>query len=116
MHRSLIFAVTTLSWLSLSSCASIGLTGPEPPSQPIAQVQPPSQLYDQLFEDVQMQRIFPDSKTFPDAVAKDDPRAIVQRYDVEKVQPDFDLAAFVKENFIIPGPAENTYQSIPGQD
>src|SRR5262245_22403035 len=37
----------------------------------IAQVETPSQLYGPLFEDVQMKHVFPDGKTFVDAVAND---------------------------------------------
>ena len=62
------------------------------------QVKTPSQFYGQLFEDVQMQRVFPDSKTFVDAIAKDAPAIIIQRYDEEKQKPGFDLAAFVARN------------------
>ena len=40
----------------------------------------PSQLYGQLFEDVQMQRVFPDGKTFVDALPHDAPAIIMQRY------------------------------------
>jgi alpha,alpha-trehalase len=38
---------------------------------------PPSELYGPLFVDVQMSRVFPDSKTFVDAVPKQDPGGIV---------------------------------------
>jgi alpha,alpha-trehalase len=59
----------------------------------------PSQLYGELFEDVQMQRVFPDSKTFVDAVPHDAPAIIMQRYQDERGKPGFDLAAFVPRNF-----------------
>jgi hypothetical protein len=49
-------------------------------------------------------------------VAKDDPAILVQRYRVENRQADFDLSAFVKQNFVVSKPEENTYHSIPGQD
>jgi alpha,alpha-trehalase len=64
--------------------AALGLT-----TQAVAQVESPSQLYGQLFKDVQMQRVFPDSKTFVDAIAKDAPAIIVQRYQEEKQEPGF---------------------------
>src|SRR5215510_7562451 len=81
-----------------------------------AQDKTPAQLYGQLFEDVQMQRVFPDGKTFVDAVPRDAPAIIMQRYQGERRAPGFDLAAFVQENFILPGPKESTYHSIPGED
>jgi alpha,alpha-trehalase len=85
-------------------------------TQAVAQVETPSQLYGELFEDVQMRRVFPDGKTFVDAVAKDAPAAIVQRYQEEKRQPGFDLAAFVAQNFTVSRPEDSGYHSIPGQD
>ena len=85
-------------------------------TQAAAQVETPSQLYGQLFEDVQMQRVFPDGKTFVDAIAKDAPAIIVQRYQEEKQEPGFDLAAFVARNFTVQRPKDSGYHSIPGQD
>jgi alpha,alpha-trehalase len=82
----------------------------------VAQVESPSQLYGKLFEDVQMQRVFPDSKTFVDAIAKEAPAIIVQRYQEEKQEPGFDLASFVARNFNVQRPKDSGYRSIPGQD
>jgi alpha,alpha-trehalase len=79
-------------------------------------VETPSDLYGQLFVDVQMRRVFPDGKTFVDAVPKDAPATIVQPYQEERRQPGFDLSAFVARNFIIPRPQASDYRSIPGQD
>jgi alpha,alpha-trehalase len=81
-----------------------------------AQVETPSQLYGELFEDVQMRRVFPDGKTFVDAVAKGAPATIVRRYQEEKRRPGFDLAAFVARNFTVSRPEDSGYHSIPGQD
>ena len=82
----------------------------------LAQVETPSQLYGQLFEDVQMQRVFPDNKAFVDAVPNSAPTVIMQRYQEERGAPGFDLAAFVQRNFTMPGPKESTYRSTPGED
>ena len=68
----------------------------------IAQVETPSQLYGQLFEDVQMKHVFPDGKTFVDAVANDPPATIMERYRQESARPGFDLSAFVRRNFTVP--------------
>ena len=87
-----------------------------PATRAAAQVESPSQLYGQLFEDVQMRRVFPDSKTFVDAVAKHAAAIIVQRYQEEKQEPGFDLASFVAENFTVQRPKDSGYRSIPGQD
>jgi len=42
------------------------------------QVQTPAEIYGDLFTDVQMRHVFPDSKTFPDCVPKRDPKDIVK--------------------------------------
>lgn len=74
----------------------------------------PSQLYGELFEAVQTQRVFPDSKTFVDAVAKREPAEIVAAYRKERGAPGFDLHAFVRREFDLPAPAGAEYRSDPG--
>jgi alpha,alpha-trehalase len=85
-------------------------------TQAAGQAETPSQLYGQLFEDVQIQRVFPDGKIFVDAIPKDAPATIVQRYQEENQEPGFDLSAFVAQNFTVSGPNKSGYHSIPGQD
>ena len=76
----------------------------------------PAQLYGDLFIDVQMARVFPDDKTFVDAVAKREPRDIVASYQRERREPAFDLNAFVAREFTVPTPAASDFRTIPGQD
>lgn len=57
---------------------------------------------EELFHDVQMAAIFPDSKTFVDCTPKSDPSAIVKSYRNQKAEPGFDLRVFVDENFDLP--------------
>ncbi|HUL05792.1 MAG TPA: alpha,alpha-trehalase TreF [Candidatus Acidoferrum sp.] len=76
----------------------------------------PAELYGQLFEDVQMQRVFPDGKTFVDAVPRDAPAIVMRRYQDEHGRPGFDLAAFVQRNFSVQRPQETAYRSTPGED
>ncbi len=71
----------------------------------------PSQLYGELFEDVQTQRVFADSKTFVDAVAKRAPAEIVAAYRRERGGAGFDLRAFVEREFSVPVVAESQYRS-----
>ncbi len=112
-------------------CAAVIVLGASPPPPPRALavgvgpgtgvpaatgIETPSRLYGPLFEAVQMRRVFPDSKTFVDAVPKDDPAAIVRRYQEESRRPGFDLPAFVRRNFEVPRPREPGYRSISGQD
>jgi alpha,alpha-trehalase len=65
--------------------------------------QSPDKLYEELFEDVQRSRIFPDSKTFCDVLPRHlTPTEILAKYQKEKLQPSFNLAAFVSDQFILP--------------
>jgi len=60
------------------------------------------QLSGELFEDVQLNRIFNDSKTFVDSSPKYDIDEIIQHYHKEKKSENFSLFNFVNKNFEIP--------------
>ncbi len=62
----------------------------------------PDLLYGELFKAVQMSRIFPDNKTFADAVPKAEPAQILKEYAVAKAKTGFDLKQFVDQFFTIP--------------
>ena len=81
-----------------------------------APVETPLELYGQMFVDVQLQRVFPDSKTFADAVPNDTPANILERYNAERLRQGFDLPAFVMRNFSLPQPRGEAYRAVPGQD
>lgn len=66
-------------------------------------VSTPRETYGPLFEAVQVGRVFPDSKTFVDAVPHAAPSAIVALYEAERAEPGFDLKAFVERHFDVPG-------------
>jgi alpha,alpha-trehalase len=78
-----------------------------------APLAPPSQLYAELFVDVQTQRLFPDSKTFVDAVAKAEPDEILKRYRVARSAAAFSLQQFVAGNFEIPGAVAENFRTQP---
>ncbi|MEW9798490.1 trehalase family glycosidase [Alteromonas sp. CYL-A6] len=61
-----------------------------------------------LFRDVQMANLFPDSKTFADAIASAPFDVLCQRYEAQADEPGFSLQAFVDEYFSLPAPAEAT--------
>jgi alpha,alpha-trehalase len=69
------------------------------------------QDFNPLFEDVQLNRVFPDGKTFVDCLPKDSPEAINLKYIREKDQTGFSLEKFVLENFDLPIPPSNGYRS-----
>jgi alpha,alpha-trehalase len=51
----------------------------------------PDQQLAELFDAVQMQSVFEDSKTFPDCIPKQSPELIVAKYQSQKNSEDFDL-------------------------
>ena len=72
------------------------------------QLYQPSEQLGELFEQVQLLPVFPDSKTFPDCVPLAPPQQILQQYQQQKDQPGFDLKAFVLAHFELPPqPATN---------
>ncbi len=89
-----------------SGCRPAPATG----SAPIASVAATA-LYDPprdlgpLFHDVQLARVFPDSKTFVDAKPRSAPAEIVARYTAARAAGPVDLRAFVAANFDAPGAA-----------
>jgi alpha,alpha-trehalase len=81
-----------------------------------ADLRTPSELYGELFVDVQMQRVFADGKTFVDALPKAPPGVILEEYGRVRRESGFDLRAFVTKYFAVSLPAESRYRSQPGQD
>ena len=71
----------------------------------------PRQLYPGLFEAVQLGRVYPDNKTFVDAVAKEPPAEVLRAYNQQKATPGFDLKAFVAAHFTPPAAAGGQYHS-----
>ncbi len=65
----------------------------------------------QLFQDVQMAAIFPDSKTFTDCTPTSDLAEIVAIYNREKETGDVDLKAFVAQHFELPDAILSTFAS-----
>jgi alpha,alpha-trehalase len=74
----------------------------------------PDKIYDQLFIDIQLQQVFPDSKTFVDCVPVRNPKNILDDYlslkkDTSKKNI---LKQFVKENFVLPDNPHSNYESV----
>lgn len=70
-----------------------------------------------LFEDVQMQQVFADGKTFVDCVPKRDLAEILKEYNQVKAKTGFNLREFVLQHFNLPevpdtGFSSNTNKSI----
>jgi len=69
-------------------------------------------LLGELFEQVQMENIFPDGKTFVDCTPRSQLSLIRQKYEDQKWEPAFNLSAFVNENFILPKTYSTEYVSV----
>lgn len=68
-------------------------------------------LLGELFEKVQLQKIFSDSKTFVDCTPKKELAYIRDRYEEQKNEPNFNLSFFVHEYFEEPKPISSHYKS-----
>lgn len=62
-----------------------------------------------LFRDVQLQAVYPDSKTFADCVPRKPIRDILRDYEAQRKGADFDLRQFVTANFDLPQRPQSTY-------
>lgn len=63
----------------------------------------PAELYGDLFQRVQLEKLFPDGKTFVDATPRSDPAAIMAAYRQQPPQGKDALEAFVLRHFRVPG-------------
>ncbi|POY36743.1 trehalase [Solitalea longa] len=64
----------------------------------------------ELFRDVQLQKIFADSKTFADCSPINSSDSILKAYRIAKQQPGFALKSFVEKSFTLP-PAKTPFQT-----
>jgi len=55
--------------------------------------------------------IFPDSKTFADAIPKQSTDEILKAYELNRSAPDFDLSTFVKTHFTLPNKHNSKFKS-----
>ena len=90
--------------------------GQSQPATASSSAQTPQVLFKNLFVAVQNAQLFPDSKTFADAVPKSAPGEILSRFDAAKPVSREALQAFVAENFVLPsqasGPALPTEERV----
>ena len=71
----------------------------------------PKQIYPGLFEKVQLEKIYPDGKSFVDAIPKIKPAEIVAAYQKQKDLKEFSLKKFLNEHFSMPENHNAVYQS-----
>ncbi|MEO7802608.1 MAG: alpha,alpha-trehalase TreF [Ginsengibacter sp.] len=70
----------------------------------------------ELFQKVQLSKLFIDSKTFADAMPLSSMDEIILKYDHEKHLPQFDLKKFVLSNFEIPALDPDEKQNVSQKD
>jgi alpha,alpha-trehalase len=63
---------------------------------------PPSVEFGELYPAVEMAELFPDQKTFADAIPNEPPAKVVDDYERQKDLPGFDLKTFVDRHFALP--------------
>ena len=110
MRRTLV-ALGLVSAFTISACKTVTKTDTWVSRNPSAVGgYDPAHDLGPLFHDVQMARLFPDSKTLVDSRPLEAPSALKARYLAEKEQAGFDLKAFVAKWFAPPVPAA----TVPG--
>ena len=71
----------------------------------------PDELFGDLFQRVQMERLYPDGKTFVDMIPKASAGEIMEAYTIEHGRADFDLKSFVDDHFAPPMQPESGFSS-----
>ena len=97
---SCALAGAALSIIGLSAAAA-----QQQHAVPAAAAETPQVLFKDLFIAVQSAGVFPDSKTFADAVPKSAPSVILARFHAAKPSSKEALSEFVAENFVLPSQA-----------
>jgi alpha,alpha-trehalase len=75
----------------------------------------PHEQFEELFEEVQMSKIFPDSKTFVDCIPKEADDKIMEAYRNQKDLGGFNLTKFIDKYFDLPIESTNKFQSDQNQ-
>ena len=100
--RRLAAVWSTSFVVSAVSCSSHTPVAVRPAAQSGSERYEPSHALGRFYHDVELARVFSDSKTFADARPLEAPSDIIARYDSERGAAGFDLAAFVERHFAIP--------------
>ena len=94
----------------LAGAASVAL------AQETPRVPTPADIYGELFEQVQLNAIYPDSKAFVDALPNRPPEQVMKEYRELRARPGFDLKRFVAERFSAPPNVGADFKTTAGQD
>ena len=80
-----------------------------------ADPQPPAVVFGDLYRAVELAQVFPDQKTFADAIPTSSPATIMKAYEAQKGQPGFNLRNFVTAHFQEPVLKTVSYDRRPGE-
>jgi len=72
--------------------------------------EPPSVEFGELYQTVEMAGLYPDQKTFADAIPDKPPTQLLADYEQQKRQPGFDLKTFVSRHFALPARKSPVYE------
>src|SRR5690606_27330397 len=97
------------------ACTGVLLAGAAFAS-PEQAVPTPAEVYGELFERVQLEAVFPDSKAFVDALPDRPPEQILREYRQQRTRPDFDLKRFIAERFDPPPNVAADFRTVAGRD
>jgi alpha,alpha-trehalase len=105
MRQSLFWARCALLGLALTLPLMAAAAPQAQPATAINSPQPPQAVFKDFFVAVQSAQVFPDSKTFADAVPKSAPSEILASFHAAKPTSKQALSEFVAANFILPSQA-----------
>lgn len=94
--------LTSVTLLISFGCNSDSAPAQEDPPKESFLSRAPERIYPGLFEEVQLAEVFPDSKTFVDAVPNASTEKVMAAYEQAKQKEDFSINAFVKKWFTPP--------------
>lgn len=98
------------------ACTALVLAGLTSPAFAQEKYASPAQIYGDLFVQVQMERVFPDSKAFVDMSPTQPPQQVLDAYRRAKAQPGFDLREFVAVHFVAAPDNAREYHSDTTQN
>ncbi len=85
-----------------AACTHPRVPSPERHPAPPQELNPPQVLFKDLFAAVQMEAVFPDGKTFADAVPKAAPDEVLKEYHASRPTSPDALKQFVADHFLLP--------------
>jgi alpha,alpha-trehalase len=78
---------------------------------PISFLQSPDFIFGDLFKEIQLHKVYPDYKTFPDCIPLKTSEEILALYHTKKSEAEFDLGKFVTEHFKYPDTHDFEYKT-----